>query len=42
MKILVYNNATNRMETFNRELSQSMPYNTNSTLTVREFRGVSD
>lgn len=42
MKILVYNNITNRMETYNRELSQSMPYNTNSTLKVREFRGVSN
>lgn len=42
MKILVYNNDTNRMETYNRELSQRMPYNTNSTLTVREFRGVSE
>lgn len=42
MKILVYNKDTNRMETYNRELSQRMPYNTNSTLTVREFRGVSN
>lgn len=38
-KILVYNNNTNRMQVFYRELSQAMPYNTNRTLTVGEFRG---
>ena len=38
-KILVYNNDTDRMETFYRGENESMPYNTNSTLTVREFRG---
>ena len=37
-KILVYNNDTNRMLTFYRELSQAMPYNVNRTLTIREFR----
>jgi hypothetical protein len=41
-KILVYNSDTNRMLTFNRELTQPMPYNTNGTLTVKEFRGVSN
>ena len=41
-KILVYNNDTNRMLTFYRELSQAMPYNVNRTLTVREFRGSSN
>ena len=40
-KILVYNNDTNRMETYYRNESDSMPYNTNRTLTVREFRGSS-
>ena len=40
-KILVYNNNTNRMETYYRGENQRMPYNTNSTLTVREFRGSS-
>lgn len=40
-KILVYNNDTNRMEIFYREENASMPYNTNSTLLVREFRGAS-
>lgn len=40
-KILVYNNATNRMETYYRGESESMPYNTNRTLTVKEFRGSS-
>lgn len=41
-KILVYNNDSNRMETYYRELSQAMPYNSNRTLTVGEFRGVSN
>ena len=40
-KILVYNNNTNRMETYYRGESQAMPYNSNRTLTVREFRGSS-
>lgn len=39
MKILVYNNNTNRMETYYRGLSEPMPYNSGGTLTVREFRG---
>ena len=30
-KILVYNNNLNRMETYNRNLSDSMPYNVNRT-----------
>lgn len=41
-KILVYNNSTNRMETYYRGESESMPYNTNRTLTVKEFRGSSN
>ena len=40
-KILVYNQDTNRMETFFRGENESMPYNTNSTLKVKEFRGSS-
>lgn len=40
-KILVYNQDTNRMETYYRNESDSMPYNTNRTLKVREFRGSS-
>ena len=40
-KILVYNQDTNRMETFFRNESDTMPYNTNRTLRVREFRGSS-
>lgn len=40
-KIIVYNNDTDRMETYYRTLTESMPYNTNRTLTVREFRGAS-
>lgn len=40
-KILVYNQDNNRMETFYRGENESMPYNTNSTLKVREFRGSS-
>ena len=38
-RILVYNNDTNRMISFDRELDQAMPYNSGRTLTVREFRG---
>ena len=40
-KILVYNQDTNRMETFFRGENESMPYNTNRTLKVKEFRGSS-
>ena len=40
-KILVYNNDTNRMETYNRGENDPMPYNTNGSLRVREFRGSS-
>lgn len=41
-KIIVYNNDTDRMETYYRGLSESMPYNTNRTLIVKEFRGSSN
>lgn len=41
IKIIVYNNDTDRMETYYKELSDAMPYNNNRTLTVKEFRGVS-
>ncbi len=40
-RILVYNQDTNRMESFIRSESDAMPYNTNRTLRVREFRGSS-
>ena len=40
-KIIVYNNDTDRMEIYYRDLTEAMPYNTNRTLTVREFRGAS-
>ena len=40
-KILVYNNYSNRMETFNRSRNEAMPYNSNRTLTVDEFSGSS-
>ena len=40
-KIIVFNNDTNQMETYTRAESSPMPYNTNGTLTVREFRGSS-
>lgn len=40
-KILIYNNDTNRMETYYRGENEAMPYNTNGTLRVREFRGSS-
>lgn len=41
-KIIVYNNDTDRMETYYRSLSESMPYNINRTLTLKEFKGASD
>ena len=41
-KILVFNNDSNRMETYYRNLSDPMPYNTNGTLRVREFKGSSN
>lgn len=40
-KILVYNNYDNRMEVYYRGEAQAMPYNSNRTLTVGEFRGSS-
>ena len=40
-KILVFNNDTDRMETYYRGESEPMPYNTNNTLKVREFKGSS-
>lgn len=40
-KILVYNQDTDRMETYYRGESEPMPYNANRTLTVGEFRGSS-
>ena len=41
VNILLYNNATNRIEQYARELYEAMPYNNNRTLTVAEFRGKS-
>ena len=41
-KIIVFNNDTDRMETYYRDEFQPMPYNTNGTLRVREFRGSSN
>lgn len=40
-KILIYNNDTDRFETYYRGENESMPYNTGRTLTVNEFRGSS-
>lgn len=40
-KIIVYNNDTNRMEVYYRGEQEAMPYITNRTLTVGEFRGSS-
>ncbi|MBO6232788.1 MAG: peptidoglycan-binding protein [Clostridia bacterium] len=40
-KIIVFNNDTNRMENYYRGEADPMPYNTNGTLRVREFRGSS-
>ena len=41
-KIIVYNNDTDRMETYYKGVLEAMPYNTNRTLTVKEFRGASN
>lgn len=40
-RIIVFNNDTNRMENYYRGENEPMPYNTNGTLRVREFRGSS-
>lgn len=40
-KIIVFNNDTDRMETYYRNENDPMPYNTNGTLKVKEFRGSS-
>ena len=40
-KIIVFNNDTDRMETYYRGENETMPYNTNATLKVKEFRGSS-
>ena len=40
-KILVYNNDTDKMETYFKNENEAMPYNTNNTLTVDEFKGSS-
>ncbi len=37
-KILVFNNNTDRIETYYRGESELMPYNINETLRVRKFR----
>ena len=37
-KIKIYNNDTNRMETYYRGEQEAMPYVTGRTLTVKEFR----
>ena len=41
-KIIIFNNDTNRIETYYRNLSDPMPYNSNGTLKVREFMGSSN
>lgn len=41
-KILVYNNNVGRMEIYYKGLAEAMPYNSNRTLTVREFSGSSN
>ena len=40
-KILVFNNDSDRIETYYRGENDAMPYNTGRTLTVGEFRGSS-
>ena len=40
-RILIYNQDTNKIESYERGLSERMPYVTTNSLTVREFRGSS-
>lgn len=40
-KILIFNNDSDRMEIYYRGENESMPYNTNGSLKIREFRGAS-
>lgn len=40
-KIFVYNTTSNELEIFHKEESETMPYVTNNTMRVREFRGSS-
>lgn len=40
-KIKIFNNDSNRMETYYRGENEAMPYNANRSLTVGEFRGSS-
>ena len=40
-RIIIFNNDSNRIENYYRGESEPMPYNTNGTLRVREFRGSS-
>lgn len=40
-KIIVYDTSKNTLETFYKQESDYMPYNTNKTMRVREFRGSS-
>ena len=40
-RIIVFNNDTDRMETYYRNENDAMPYNSNRTLLVKEFRGSS-
>ncbi len=41
MKVLVFNNQTGRMERYELKPDDAMPYITNKTMTVKEFRGKS-
>jgi hypothetical protein len=40
-KIILFNNDTDKMETYTRGENDAMPYNANATLKVKEFRGSS-
>lgn len=40
-RVLVFNNDEDRMETYTKGENEAMPYNTNGTLKVKEFRGSS-
>ena len=41
MRIIIYDQTNNKLETFNRSLTEYMPYSRNRWLSVKEFRGSS-
>jgi hypothetical protein len=42
LQVYIYNNSTGKIEKYQRELNEPMPYTSDKYLTVREFRGSSN